>query len=146
MSSSSKCVVVLACLLLAQACHDPETIGVSMDEPSLRLAQPEPSVVLTDDQRANIRDSFDPEAVQELLRWIPAENRAGVLAAFQYAAPGQPSRSILHFGDPVLDEILDRIWQPYWRSMPAELLARDHTTVIPGRALAIRLRFGGEAP
>jgi hypothetical protein len=104
---------------------------------------------LAPDIRAAIRPIFDANAVERLLQRVPAESRDYLLQEFIEKTPAKaqpdnrlPDVSILtRISHPVLQDILEDIWQPYWSRFSDERLERSDSD-IPGRLRALKRRRG----
>ena len=95
--------------------------------------------------RARIAPGFDVDALERLLRHLGPLDRPIALAYFvlpQYReyTPG-PNQwwTLKGFTDPVLNELLAEVWQPFWDTQPDEMLA-DADSNYPGQELARRRR------
>jgi hypothetical protein len=95
--------------------------------------------------RARVAPQFDLDALERLLQHLDAPGRGLVLDEFllpQYRtnAPGRNEWRILKgFTDPVLNELLAEVWQPFWDTQPDEMLTVPHSQY-PGQELARRRR------
>jgi hypothetical protein len=105
---------------------------------------------LTADERQRIRAAqLDPDAVEELLRRVPADHRASTLQSILGGADDTgPSRSagegalpdisvLVSISDPNLQELLDKAWAPRWKRYSLEKLERMEEN-LPGLRSAIR--------
>jgi hypothetical protein len=91
-----------------------------------------------------LKPGVDPDALERLLQYFPAESRLSHLEMFSIqkeavASSGRlPDISALdRISNPVLQRLLEEVWQPYWATVPDVEL--DATSGPPGRELA-RLR------
>lgn len=98
--------------------------------------------------RARIAPGFDVDALEHLLQHLDALGRPVVLDGFllpEYRlyvpAPNQ-WWTLKGFTDPVLNELLAEVWQPFWDTQPDEMLADPHSPY-PGQELARRRRGAG---
>jgi hypothetical protein len=95
--------------------------------------------------RLRLRPGVDPDALERLLQYFPAESRASHLEMFsnpniEVDGDGRrPDVTMLdRISDPVLQRLLEEVWQPYWAAIPnAEL---EWPGGPPGRELARRRR------
>ena len=107
---------------------------------------------LTAEQRAQVREGFDVDALERLLAHIPVEHRTSIFSLFVKYRPGQPVPLPVEMATPQLQELLDEVWAPRWRGYTiAELeeeerKARQGATVLPGRATAMRRLREGRQP
>ena len=101
--------------------------------------QPDLSYHLGADDRARVRPEFDADALERLLRYLPAADRRAILPAFLYAVPsgegGPESRntsfSVVGVTDPVLSALLEEVWLPFWRTAP-DMVVIDPYSNVPG--------------
>lgn len=97
--------------------------------------------------RAHIAPGFDVDALERLLQRVEPLGRPMVLDGFLlpeyrvYAPAPNTSWTLKGFTNPVLNEILAEVWQPFWDRQPTETLA-DPDCQYPGQALARRRRRG----
>jgi hypothetical protein len=95
--------------------------------------------------RERIAPGFDIDAIERLLQHLDVASRPFVLDEFllpQYRAypPGPNAwRVLTRTTDPVLNELLAEVWQPFWDTQPDELLEDPHSPY-PGQELARRRR------
>jgi hypothetical protein len=98
-------------------------------------------VQLAPEVRKRLARQFDVDALEELLGTMPVEERAGVLRSFgsddDRDSDGETRQvSIMVWSsDPACQELLDRIWAPFWDTLPPEYLD-DPDLPYPGRELA----------
>lgn len=142
----SACYKLVLATAVWGGCTSPDAHSVS--PPSLpkdvivapyRLESPDLSYVFTESQRAAISSDFDVDAVQSLLQYLPAEDRSRALRAFVVQGPME-STQIIHFGEPVLDALLERAWAPAWSTIPDQFLDDPELQNHPGVATEKRLR------
>lgn len=95
--------------------------------------------------RDRIAPGFDIDALERLLQHLDPTSRTFVLDEFllpQYRAnapgPGQ-WRVLKGFTDPVLNDLLAEVWQPFWDTQSDEMLAEPGSQY-PGQELARRRR------
>ena len=100
---------------------------------------------LDPDTRARVAPEFDVDALEQLLGHLAPASRAGMLdgfllPAFRSTAP-QPNQFwvLKGFNDAVLDELLAKVWQPFWDAQLGKML-EDPYSPYPGRNLARRRR------
>ncbi|HEX8829690.1 MAG TPA: hypothetical protein VF705_00900 [Longimicrobium sp.] len=93
---------------------------------------------MPDRDKMNVMDIFDVAALERLIAMLPPEHRTEVLSHFQYADPPSeaPPPKLVRFDDPDLQAALERVWVPYWYTLPPEAVCSD--SQIPGRQLALR--------
>jgi len=98
--------------------------------------------------RLRLRPGVDPEALECLLQYFPAESRESHLEMFSNANievdrdGRRPDVTTLdRISDPVLQRLLEEVWQPHWAATSdAEF---DLPGGPPGRELARRRRTQG---
>jgi hypothetical protein len=115
----------------------------------MSLPSPDPSYHISAAARMRLQPGVDPEALERLLQYFPPEARASHLEMFSIAhvevdrdgrAPGDTT-TLVRISDPVLQQLLEEVWQPYWAAVPdTELSSRGGP---PGRELAQRRRGQG---
>jgi hypothetical protein len=112
--------------------------------PSRRTYVADASYQMPDRDKTNVMDIFDVVALEWLISMLPPEHRAEVLSHFQYADPtsDEPPPKLVHFDDPELQAALERVWVPYWYTVPLEALYS--ASEIPGRQLALARMQGGQ--
>lgn len=105
--------------------------------PGRRTYVADASYQMPDREKADVMDIFDVVALERLISMLPPEHRAEVLSHFQYADPtsDEPPPKLVRFDDPDLHAALERVWVPYWYTVPSEALYSD--SEIPGRQLAL---------
>jgi hypothetical protein len=95
--------------------------------------------------RTRIAPQFDCDALERLLQHLEAEARPIMLDFFllpQFgSAAAEPNTWLTLMGstDPVLNQLLAEVWQPFWDAQPQEMLD-DPDSPYPGRELARRRR------
>lgn len=100
---------------------------------------------LDSETRAHVAPQFDVDALQKLLGHLDAASRPGMLDGFLLpefsSTPPRPNQFwiLQGFNNPVLDELLAEVWQPFWDVQPDEMLEDPHSPY-PGRNLARRRR------
>ena len=108
---------------------------------------PDPTYRINPETRARIAPQFDAQALERLLQHLAADARQSFIEQFLVSAPvtadagGRvPDVSILtRISDPVLQDLLEEVWQPFWQTMPPAALADPHSPY-PGRERARRRR------
>jgi hypothetical protein len=91
--------------------------------------------------RAQIAPGFDVDALERLLQHLDVLGRPVVLDGFllpeyrRYAPAPNQWWTLKGFIDPVLNELLAEVWQPFWDTQPDEMLA-DPYSPYPGREVA----------
>lgn len=105
-------------------------------------------VQLAPEVRKQLARQFDVDALEELLGAMPVEERTWVLESFGvvHDADSQAETKqvsiMVRSSDPARQALLDRVWAPFWDTLPPEYL--DHADLpYPGRELA-RLRRTSE--
>jgi hypothetical protein len=97
--------------------------------------------------RARIAPHLDSDALERLLQHVEPEARPisldwFLLPEFRSAAQERNTWfTIVGVTDPVLNQLLAEVWQPYWGAQPQEVL-EDPDSPYPGRELARRRRQG----
>lgn len=112
--------------------------------------QDDGSFSLSADERLRILAAqLDPDAVEELLRRVPADQRASTLQSIlggtedkdlsrDAGEGGPPDISVLRsISDPHLQDLLDKAWAPRWEGYSLEKLERIDEN-LPGLRNAIR--------
>jgi hypothetical protein len=145
-------------LALLGACIRQE--GVLMSEGKSSRPERDASYRLGAAERARIAPMFDADALEELLQLTPPAARASLLRAFDPAVlsnAATPSASgtarqalpdmsaLTRVSDPVLQEVLERVWAPHWAHLSLEQLEKAGAD-LPGIAIALqraRARRGG---
>lgn len=97
--------------------------------------------------RARIPAHFDADALERLLQRVPASSRLQLLAEF--ATPAVRTLTALAAGSPiltrishpVLQDLLEQVWQPFWDRVPDRFLD-DPASPYPGQARARARRRG----
>jgi hypothetical protein len=96
--------------------------------------------------RSRLKPGVDADALERLLQYFPAESRASHLDMFSIRevptdTDGQaPDVTVLdRISDPVLQQLLEEVWQPFWAALPDAALERPGGGP-PGRELARRRR------
>jgi hypothetical protein len=115
-----------AALLLA-ACETSPRPPVTMpdrDQPPLRLAVPDRSYRIDPADRARLRASIDPDALERFLGMVHPHYRAQILSTFIVRPPSQGWMLFNRVPDPALQQALDEVWAPRRRLETPELLAR----------------------
>jgi hypothetical protein len=96
--------------------------------------------------RLRLQPGVDADALEQLLQHFPAESRASHLEMFSTRhvtidsdghAPGVTV--LTRISDPVLQNLLEEVWQPFWAPFPDAELERE-VDGPPGRELARRRR------
>ncbi|HEX2204432.1 MAG TPA: hypothetical protein VHG91_14070 [Longimicrobium sp.] len=145
-SIPSTIVLTLAIIAGVAAC---ETLNeqVVMSDPRyvpVEAPEPDPSYRIPPEERERLRPEFDAAALERLLARINPEHRPSVLAGFQLPKPGKRTHmEVWYFGDPELQSLLEEVWEPFWDTVPLELLKVDDSER-PGRARAQARRIGRE--
>jgi hypothetical protein len=84
---------------------------------SISLNSPDASFRLDTQERANIADIYDPDALEHLLAHVRPEQRTEILAHFQVEpADGRRRGYLTEILDPKLQPFLDAVWAPLWRN------------------------------
>ena len=107
---------------------------------------PDRSYQLDPATRARVAPHFDANALERLVQHLTPEARPSFIEQFLIAPPAEatadghvPDVSILtRISDPVMQGLLEEVWQPYWATMPDAAL--DNAGGPPGRELARRRR------
>ncbi|HEY7766577.1 hypothetical protein [Longimicrobium sp.] len=106
------------------------------------------AVQLAPEVRKQLARQFDVDALEELLGTMPVEERGWVLRSFgaddddDLRTETRDVSIMVWSSDPARQALLDRIWAPFWDTLPPEYL--DHPDLpYPGRELA-RLRRAAE--
>lgn len=95
--------------------------------------------------RAHIAPEVDVDALERLLQRLEPEGRSITLDFFllpEYRLHTPPPNQWMHlrgFTDPVLNELLAEVGQPFWDAQPDEIL-HDPYCHYPGQALARQRR------
>jgi len=95
--------------------------------------------------RSRIAPQFDSDALERLLQHLEAEARPIILDYFllpQFrSTPAQPNTwfMLAGFTDPILNQLLAEVWQPFWDAQSQEMLD-DPDSRYPGRELARQRR------
>lgn len=98
--------------------------------------------------RQQLARQFDVDALEELLGTVAVEERAWVLKSFGVVDDRDDQTEttqvsiLVRWSDPARQALLDRVWAPFWDTLPAEYLDRTDLPY-PGRELA-RLRRASE--
>jgi hypothetical protein len=111
---------------------------------------------LSEAQRANIAEWFDPVAIETIANLMSEAERRSFLEPFggvpdEAAAPrsaGNTLRVLMGHSDPRLQALLEEMWAPFWNTLPPEALT-DSSYSFPGRKLAQEQRLArerGESP
>jgi hypothetical protein len=112
---------------------------------TIRLTKPDRAFSLSAEERAQVRQGFDVDALERLLAAVEPGARPIILAGFQYPKErGQSGGVMTAIGDPALQPLLDEVWAPMWERMPAEMLDRSDVRY-PGRDLARARRAARDA-
>jgi hypothetical protein len=91
--------------------------------------------------REQLARQFDVDALEELLGTMPVEERTRVLESFGVvpdAGPHIETKQVsimVGSSDPARQALLDRIWAPFWDTLPPESLDSADLPY-PGRELA----------
>jgi hypothetical protein len=131
-------LLVVATSVCVLACDQVETPPVIQPLPgTIRLAYPDPTFRLSADERARVAPAFDADALERLLANMQPQYRPEILKNFlvRRHEPGEPILTLtVKMGDPVLNQMLGEVWQPYWVLDPDAI---DHEDAdYPGRELA----------
>lgn len=123
----------------------------------MRLPLPDESYRLNAAERASIGPNIDANALERLLQHLSADDRPHWLSQYVLRPPaehtadkpsaGMPEgaaripdvRILVRVSDPVLQDLLEQVWQPYWDQYSDHDLALSDET-IPGLELARRRR------
>jgi hypothetical protein len=95
--------------------------------------------------RGRVAPGFDVDALERLLQHLDIRTRPLVLDEFllpeHRSTPPAPNewRTLKGFTDPVLNELLAAVWQPFWETQSDAMLA-DPYSQYPGQELARRRR------
>lgn len=139
-------VHTLAAVAVVAAC---ETLNeqVVMSEPGyvpVEAPEPDPGYRIPPEERARLRPEFDAGAMERLLARLDPEHRTRILAGFQLPRPGERTHmEVWYFDDPELQALLEEVWEPFWDTVPLEVLKLDDSAR-PGRARAQARRFSRE--
>ena len=104
---------------------------------------PDPAYHLSAGEKSKVMEIFDVNALERLLSMLPAADRPGILAHFQYpdGEMAPPPPKLVHLDDPDLQAVVEEVWVPFWDTVP--LSAMYEESGIPGRQLALsRLQAG----
>jgi len=120
---------------------------------SISLDMPDQSFRLDAAERANIRDIYDPNALERLLRLVHPDHRMDILASFQIEPfDGEHRGLLVEILDPKLDPLLDAVWAPMWKNATDEELEaniygmRGRATVMKQRQEVRTRRHGDPEP
>jgi hypothetical protein len=108
-------------------------------------------VQLAPEVRKTLARQFDVDALEELLGTMPVEERGWVLESFGVARDADPHAEtkqvsiLVGSSDPARQALLDRVWAPFWDTLPPECLDRAGLPY-PGRELARLRRTAEQAP
>lgn len=106
----------------------------------LHLDEPDLGYRLTDEQRAQIRPPFDPDAVERLLQRADPEIRPFLTERLFLQPDEQGWSHLSRINSPVLQALLDEAWQPFWEGYPDHVLEDASMDAYPGRHLALARR------
>ena len=140
MSSTARSFATAALLLLV-GCERP-TYGITMDLPPrpLRLAAPDATYRLSDEDRAKVQEGFDVDALERLVGMVRPDMRQELLVHFQVGEEEGPRRGrIVQMNDPELQRVLEEVWAPMWDGVPDEVLEAT-SGPFPGRGVAKQRR------
>lgn len=120
------------------------------NEHTIRLETPDASFRLTAEERADVRDGFDVDALERLLAAVEPDARPTILDTFRRPSPedlqaGRLSTPATRMGDPALQPLLDEVWAPAWERFAPEGLD-DPSLNYPGKQLARERRTLREQP
>lgn len=94
--------------------------------------------------REQLRTRIDLSALDRLLITLGPEDRARFLRSFEdveWAASGRRDVETtgltvtVQFGDPERQQLLERVWAPFWSQLPPSVLS-DASYPLPGRTIA----------
>lgn len=132
-------LLLLAALIWAGAgCDRHSRGGVLMGEPApspIRLAVPDRTFRLTEEERATIGTGFDIEALERLLQMATPEFRRQLLPYFQVSALREGRGMLTTILDPELQAVLEEVYVPAWDKL-SDWFLNDPGQVMPGRLLA----------
>jgi hypothetical protein len=107
---------------------------------SISLNTPDESFRLDAAARANIRDIYDPDALERLLQLVHPDHRMDILASFQMKPfDGEYRGLLVEILDPELDPLLDAVWAPLWKNATDEELEAN-IYGMRGRATVMKQR------
>lgn len=95
--------------------------------------------------RAHVAPGFDVDALERLLAHVEPLGRDMVLDEFllsehrSYMPRPNQWRMLKGFSDPVLNDLLAEVWQPFWDTQSDEMVAEPDSQY-PGQELARRRR------
>lgn len=95
--------------------------------------------------RGRVAPGFDVDALERLLQHLDVLTRPLVLDEFllpeHRSNPPTPNQwwTLKAFTDPVLNELLAEVWQPFWETQSDAMLA-DPYSQYPGQEMARRRR------
>lgn len=139
-------LVATAALMLLVGCER-STYRITMDAPPLplRLAIPDGTYRLSNEERGKLQEGFDAEALERLLGMVRPDMRPELLAHFQIGDEAGPHRGrIIQLNDPQLQQVLEEVWAPMWDDFPEEMLeVKDDP--LPGRGVAKQRREAARA-
>ena len=105
------------------------------DVPLRALAEPDAAFELDATERGRLKPGLDADALVRFLARVPPAWRDGLVGGFR-----RPTRDtdwhMSDIADPVLQGLLEAVWQPLWDSLPQEALDDTSMDVYPGRQLA----------
>jgi hypothetical protein len=115
------------------------------DEHSICLDAPDTDFALSTEDRERVQSAYDVEALEEFLQWVRPEYRHDLLPNFQYGDYPAPHPGMLtRISVPKLQELLEKVWAPYWEVYGTESEILGEVADSPGRHEAIkRLRAAG---
>ncbi len=127
----------------------------------MRLEKRDTTFVISPDLRSKIVATIDIQALETLLQWLPANARDWYLKPFLLPIPDSAAsvredsdsnsvqaratipdiEIVIRVSDPVIQNLLEDVWQPYWSTFSDEEL-RITDEPMPGLERAKRRRFG----
>lgn len=100
---------------------------------SFSLETPDESFRLDAAERANIGDTYDPDALERLLQLVHPDHRMDVLANFQIQPfDGRKRPYFIEILDPKVQPLLDPVYAPAWQNATDEEIEAN-IYGLPGR-------------
>ena len=107
---------------------------------SISLDTPDESFRLNAAERANIEDTYDPDALERLLQRVHPDHRMDILGYFQIQPfDGRKRAYFIEILDPKLQPLLDPVYAPVWQNATDEEIEAN-IYGMPGRETAKKQR------